>query len=107
MTDAKSELEELKALQKQSRVMQKKREATVQVTTDSPKKVKRKASLKNPEVEEVSAPPGETAETVEDLKGQIENIMSELEEAAKEHPTLALLAAFGIGVFVGQLLSRR
>ena len=47
------------------------------------------------------------SEFLEGLAPQVENIMTELEEAATEHPALALLAAFGIGIFVGQLLSRR
>ena len=66
-----------------------------------------KKPIQDTGVEEASTPPDDQGETDGDLAGQIETIMSELEEAAQEHPSLALLAAFGIGVFVGQLLSRR
>jgi hypothetical protein len=33
--------------------------------------------------------------------------VTEIEEATREHPALALLAAFTIGIVVGQLSSRR
>ena len=41
------------------------------------------------------------------LSEQIESVLEELEEAASERPVLALLAAFSMGVIVGQLFSRR
>jgi hypothetical protein len=41
------------------------------------------------------------------LSQQFETFLEELEEAAKERPTLALLAAFSVGVIVGQLFSRK
>jgi hypothetical protein len=33
--------------------------------------------------------------------------LEELEDAARDHPALALLATFSLGVIVGQLFSRR
>ena len=41
------------------------------------------------------------------LTHQLGNLLEELEEAAKERPALALLAAFSLGVIVGQLFSRK
>ena len=41
------------------------------------------------------------------LRDRQESPSAASQEAASEHPALALLAAFGIGIFVGQLLSRR
>lgn len=41
------------------------------------------------------------------LSHQLGNLLEELEEAAKERPALALLAAFSLGVIVGQLFSRK
>jgi hypothetical protein len=38
---------------------------------------------------------------------QLEALATELEAAAIAHPRLALLAAFGLGVVAGQLLSRK
>lgn len=55
--------------------------------------------------EEASSP--ETDEGIGDLAAQIESIVRELEEAARERPAVALLAAFTIGIVIGQLFSRR
>ena len=102
MTKPKSELEELKDLQKESRKLKQKQEPS-----DSAQAEAEVIEVQTDNTEEGGGPPVEQGEIFEDLAGQVENIMSELEEAATEHPTLALLAAFGIGIFVGQLLSRR
>lgn len=107
MTDPKKELNELNELKEQSKKLREQRDvaqkdeelapqATAEEVLDSSANLKTEA--------------GFTAENEEGEKGlddQIADIMSELEVAAAEHPSLALLAAFGIGVFVGQLLSRR
>ena len=107
MTDQKTELEELKALQAQSRKLQRKRATPVPEDADPPKKKRAKKVVQKPKVDEIPVAPDDQDDTDDGLTGQVETIMSELEEAAQEHPSLALLAAFGIGVFVGQLLSRR
>ncbi|MCB1730638.1 MAG: hypothetical protein KDI21_09190 [Halieaceae bacterium] len=41
------------------------------------------------------------------LGDQLGNLLEELEESARDHPALALLAAFSLGVIVGQLFSRK
>lgn len=41
------------------------------------------------------------------LGDQLGNLLEELEETARDHPALALLAAFSLGVVVGQLFSRK
>lgn len=41
------------------------------------------------------------------LGEQFEIFLEDLEQAAKERPTLALLTAFSVGVIVGQLFSRK
>ena len=51
------------------------------------------------------APTG-TEETINDLAAQIGGFVTEMEAAAKERPAVALLAAFTIGIVVGQLFSR-
>jgi hypothetical protein len=38
---------------------------------------------------------------------QLGSLLEELEEAARERPAVALLAAFSLGVIVGQLFSRK
>ena len=46
-------------------------------------------------------------ETLEDLAAHLDSAVTDIEEATREHPALALLAAFSIGVFFGRLFSRR
>ena len=97
MTQKKTEFEELQALQKTSQKLREQR-ATAKPETPDPGPAAVQAEPESP---------ADVDENAGGLPGQIEDIMSELEEAAVEHPALALLAAFGIGIFVGQLLSRR
>ena len=107
MTDPRKELNELKDLQEQSQMLREQRDeahkgeelapqATAEEELDSGEKLNIETKLT-----------AENEEGEEGLSDQIADIMSELDVAAAEHPSLALLAAFGIGVFVGQLLSRR
>ena len=105
MTDQKTELEELKALQKESQMLREKREETG-VEAHAVPEVEN-ACDPDEDVQEESADTVSQDGGTEGLTGQVETLMAELEEAAAEHPGLALLAAFGIGIFVGQLLSRR
>ena len=105
MTKPKSELDELQDLQKKSQKMRQKQE----VSDAGPPPAEAAEAVELP-----TAGSGEGGEPLEDqrafvggLTGQVEDFISELEEAAAERPALALLAAFGIGIFVGQLLSRR
>ena len=49
----------------------------------------------------------DSKKTDHDLAVQIESVLKNMEEAATERPALALLAAFTLGIIVGQLLSRR
>ena len=41
------------------------------------------------------------------LSDKLGSLLEELEETAREHPALALLAAFSLGVIAGQLFSRK
>jgi len=107
MTDTKTEFEELKALQMESQKLRQKPEMPEPGTQAASRADVGKVPDPDPGSNEVPEPTADQDETVEGLGGQIEDIMFELEDAAAEHPALALLAAFGIGVFVGQLLSRR
>jgi len=102
MTKPKSELDELKDLQKESRKLKQKQE-----TSDSAQAEAEVIEVQTNNTESEGEPPAQQGETIEGFAEQVESIMSELEDVATEHPTLALLAAFGIGIFVGQLLSRK
>lgn len=51
----------------------------------------------------------ESASTLEDLDLNVDfnGILKDMEDAARERPVLALLAAFSLGIVVGQMFSRR
>ncbi|MGB5615164.1 MAG: hypothetical protein WBM67_21200 [Sedimenticolaceae bacterium] len=49
----------------------------------------------------------ESASTLEDLNVDFNGILKDMEDAARERPVLALLAAFSLGIVVGQMFSRR
>lgn len=49
----------------------------------------------------------ESAKTLEDLNVDFNGILKDMEDAARERPVLALLAAFSLGIVVGQMFSRR
>jgi hypothetical protein len=49
----------------------------------------------------------ESATTLEDLNVDFNGILKDMEDAARERPVLALLAAFSLGIVVGQMFSRR
>ena len=48
-----------------------------------------------------------TEQTIGEFALQVETFMQEAEAAAIERPALALLAAFSLGIIVGQMFSRR
>jgi len=48
-----------------------------------------------------------TEQTIGEFAKGIEQFMKEAEAAAIERPALALLAAFSLGIIVGQMFSRR
>ena len=87
MTKSKTETEELRTLQKESRELQESKG-------------------------EPPPPGGEGAADEVDtdsaeLTTQIDQFIREVEELATQKPALALLAALGIGILIGQALSRR
>lgn len=55
----------------------------------------------------VTGAAAEAEDIIEGLTEQLHDVVQDLEQAAIERPVLALLAAFGIGVIVGQLLARK
>lgn len=110
MTDSKKELEELKALQREAKAPRKragtrkaKRPATPKASASQSKPGSARATTRAAEVQ----PPEEEEVLDPGLADELDDLVSELEEAAISHPTLALLAAFGIGVVVGHLLNRK
>lgn len=102
----RQEIEELNTLQQEALELRKRRDQTASETV---------AEAVAPEntLDSVSGAGVEAAQTedqkysIESLAAHVGDLVQELEEAASEHPALALLAAFGMGVVAGQLLSRR
>ena len=52
-------------------------------------------------------PASESEELVDKLAGQVETIFSEIGEASRERPVLALVSAFAVGVLIGHIFSKR
>lgn len=70
--------------------------------------IARTASTKPATNESASvAQANEAEKAIQDLAGQLESAAKTMEETLSERPGLALLAAFSLGVIVGQLFSRR
>jgi ElaB/YqjD/DUF883 family membrane-anchored ribosome-binding protein len=49
----------------------------------------------------------ESAKTLENLNIDFNAFLNDMEHAVRERPVLTLLAAFSVGVVVGQLFSRK
>lgn len=94
MSNKQSDLNELMALQQDVAEL-KAEENSARTTTEVPAD------------EDVAVATDELESKVEDFGEQIDAFVKELEVAAKERPRVALLAAFAIGVAIGQMLSRR
>ena len=113
MTNSEHDIEELKSLQREAterRAERKKTSSTAkQAENQQSEAEKDRPAPKKPAAQKTAsntqAP--ESEKNSQDLAGQIETIVKEMEEAASERPMLALLAAFSLGIFVGQLFSRR
>ena len=105
MADQKTEVEELKELHKQSQKLRAEREMPGPDVAAAPQS--EGGANRGPKTGDESPEPEDQEGIADGLTGQVQTIMAELEDAAAENPGLALLAAFGIGIFVGQLLSRR
>ena len=112
MTNSKSDIEELKNLQREA--------AELRVERSKPRIKARPAAAKKSETtqESEAAKPQEqeaaveeqaleTEKAVQDIADQWESVVNKIEDAARKRPVLALLAAFTTGVVVGHILSRR
>ena len=90
MAQSKTELDELKAMEKKSGKL---------------RSARTKSHAKPP----AASPPIEAGapNTIQELTAQVEQMAKEMETVAKDHPSVALLAAFAAGIAVGQLISHR
>ena len=113
MKDPRSELDELKTLQQEAAERRAQRKRRLRSTREPvPKAQSGKVEDRN--AAEPTAPDPATGEqapewekSLEDLAADLEGAATEMERAVREYPALALLAAFTIGIVVGQLFSRR
>ena len=117
MTSSETDLEELKALQREAAALRSQRQqecstaAQTEGQDDGAVSVEAAQSLPeaepaadNESLEEVIAA---SATTLEDLNIDFNAILKDMEDAARERPVLALVAAFSLGIVVGQLFSRK
>ena len=113
MTKSKSDLEELNKLQREAaelRAERKRSRSTAKGAEEKPSESTddRNTATTPPMQDSVDDAQGAASDKViEDFADQIESIAKKLEEAAIERPALALLAAFSLGIIVGQIFSRR
>lgn len=108
-----TEIEELQKIQREASERRAER--------DRERLATKEASLEQPAEEQAepgtesrsaNTPPGESISGAAErlspgLGDQLGSLLGELEEAARERPAIALLAAFSLGVIVGQLFSRK
>jgi len=131
MTGSNSDVEELKDLQREVAELRAEREksrATAKRASSAKKtgaqkpgakqneSVKKKpAAQASAEEEQAAEPMNEQTDEptldaekkVQEIADQFESVVSQLEEAARERPALAMLAAFTTGVVVGYILTRK
>ena len=117
MMSSETDLDELKALQREAAVLRSQRQqkspnaARTEGEEDGAASVE--AADNQPEAEPAtdSESLGEviaaSAERLEDLNIDFNAILKDMEEAARERPVLTLVAAFSLGIVVGQLFSRK
>jgi ElaB/YqjD/DUF883 family membrane-anchored ribosome-binding protein len=109
VTNSKSDIDELKDLQRDSTVRRAARKKPRATTRQAAGAAKTSAATPTSTVDDSAseAQSQEVEKTNQDFAEQIEIVVKELEEAANDRPVLALLAAFSLGIIVGQLFSRR
>ena len=112
MSNSKSDIDELKTMQREAAELraERKRSRSTAKPAAGPKSVTVEDLNSTERPVQDSAAEKQTSEwdkPVQDLAAQIESAAKEIEEAARDRPALALLAAFTIGIVVGHLLSRR
>ena len=110
MTNLKQDIDELKTMEQASPKLRKNKSKHAADAQESSAAATHAPGAVPPTVAAAASATDATAEQeniIEGLTEQLQSLVQDLEEAAVERPALALLAAFGIGVIVGQLLSRK
>lgn len=113
MTNSQSDINELQTLRREAAELRAKRDrpcstATGPAAAQDSDRVQEHEIAEPPTMESADAEEApETDKTLRHLATQIESVVKEMEEAARERPTLALLAAFTVGIIIGQLVTRK
>jgi len=112
MSNLKSDIDELKTMQRESAEQGaegKQPPSTAKSASGQNSRTVEDRNTTEPPVQD-SAAEEQTSEwdkPVQDLAAQIETAAKEIDEAAREHPAMALLAAVTIGIIVGHILTHR
>lgn len=111
MSNSTEDLDDLLALQRESQQLRQRRQ-------DESEQDSAATGAQQTGAEEAAVAEGAAAASAAELTAQreaafdvlgeqMQSLVQDIEEIAAERPGTALLAAFGIGIVVGQLLSRR
>lgn len=108
MNHASNDVDELKTLQREAAELRESRKHAGSTTGTKHEQSQGSdpgsAAEQNSDSSE-DAPQSESG--LSDLADHMEIYLKEIEEGALERPTLALLATFALGVFIGHLFTRR
>jgi hypothetical protein len=117
MTSTETDLDELKALQREAALLRSQRQQKSSTAARTERKEDSAASVEEADSQPEAEPAADSqpleeaiaasAKTLEDLNIDFNAILKDMEEAARERPMLTLVAAFTLGIVVGQLFSRK
>lgn len=109
MAHTNDEIDELNSLKHAASERRSKRANSVSKKRAASKKSTAPAPPDGTEEDGGQSPPpaSESEELFDKLTGQVETIFSEIGEASRERPVLALVSAFAVGVLVGHIFSKR
>ena len=108
MNNASATKDELKILQREAAQLEERRKQIRANKVEETGRVLESDSEKIIEHEDIDKEAVSQSEKgFHDIAGHLEMYLKEIEDVAIERPALALLAAFAVGVIVGQLYSRK
>ncbi len=111
MTHSKRDVEELKRMQSDAaklRAERKRRPSAEEPGAEHLSGSEENQNITETQAEQESAGEAKVLESdVQHFADQLASAVKQLEDTTREHPALALLAAFTTGVVVGHLFSRR
>lgn len=97
MANPNNSIDELNALKDERQVLQSRQ------NTAKPQA----AAVTEPSADMADEQPGNTDNVARHLATNLESVVTDVKNVAREYPVVSLLASFGIGVIVGRFFSRR